>query len=150
MHSPSGSSHRRVSGPRESYRPQYEPAETTSAASRHGGSQLLQSFWIAGFESASHVNRAGARIDMVSATQHDVQVNEDYARLAEWGIRTVREGARWHLIETSRGYDFSTLKPTLEAARRHRIQVIWALCHYGWPDDLDILGPGFVDRFARY
>jgi UDP-galactopyranose mutase len=87
---------------------------------------------------------------MVSATQHDRQVDEDYARLAEWGISTVREGARWHLLETGRGFDFSSLLSTVEAARRHRIQVIWALCHYGWPDDLDIMVPGFVDRFARY
>jgi len=120
------------------------------SATRKGGSQLLQSFWIGGFESATHINRAGVRIDMVSATQHDLLVDEDYARLADWGIRTVREGARWHLIETSGGYDFSTLKPTLQAAGRHGIQIIWALCHYGWPDDLDILGRGFVDRFARY
>jgi UDP-galactopyranose mutase len=113
-------------------------------------SSLFRSFWIGGFESASHINQSGVRIDMVSATQHDRLVQEDYARLAEWGISTVREGARWHLLETGRGFDFSSLLSTVEAARRHRIQVIWALCHYGWPDDLDIMVPGFVDRFARY
>jgi hypothetical protein len=117
---------------------------------RRDVSGLFRSFWIGGFESASHINGAGTRIDMVSATQHDLLVDEDYARLAEWGIRTVREGVRWHLVEKPRGFDFSTLRPTLEAARRHRIQIIWALCHYGWPDELDILAPGFVDRFARY
>ena len=146
MHIPPPYSHRRVSGPPEAYRRQYEAAGQL----RDGDSRLFQSFWIGGFESATHINRAGVRIDMISATQHDIQVDGDYARLAEWGIRTVREGARWHLIQTGRGYDFSSLEPTLEAAQRHRIQVIWALCHYGWPDDLDILSPGFVESFARY
>jgi beta-glucosidase/6-phospho-beta-glucosidase/beta-galactosidase len=113
-------------------------------------SGIFRSFWIGGFESASHINSAGARIDMVSATQHDELVEEDYRRLAEWGIRTVREGARWHLIESGRGFDFTSLQRTVDAAQRHGIQVIWALCHYGWPDDLDILAPGFIDRFSRY
>jgi beta-glucosidase/6-phospho-beta-glucosidase/beta-galactosidase len=148
MYRPSGPYHRRIPGPRDTYRHEYEPFD--ASGQRRAGAGLLQSFWIGGFESASHINRAGMRIDMVSATQHDIQVDGDYARLAEWGIRTVREGARWHLIQTDRGYDFSTLEPTLAAAQRHGIQVIWALCHYGWPDDLDILSPGFVDSFARY
>jgi hypothetical protein len=117
---------------------------------RPGVSQLFRSFWIGGFESASHINKSGVRIDMVSATQHDAQVGEDYARLAEWGIQTVREGVRWHLVESATGFDFSSLQSMLDAAQRHRVQVIWALCHYGWPDDLDILAPGFIDRFARY
>ena len=117
---------------------------------RGDSSGLFRSFWIGGFESASHINRSGVRIDMVSATQHDKLVDEDYARLADWGIRTVREGARWHLIETTTGFDFSSLKPVLQAARRHRTQVIWSLCHYGWPDDLDILHHGFIDRFSGY
>jgi hypothetical protein len=126
-------------------------AATVVAHPRRGDrSSLFRSFWIGGFESASHINRSGVRIDMVSATQHDRQVDEDYARLADWGISTVREGARWHLLETGSGFDFSSLLSTVEAARRRRIQVIWALCHYGWPDDLDIMVPGFVDRFARY
>jgi UDP-galactopyranose mutase len=119
--------------------------------SRLDASDLFRSFWIAGFESASHINSAGSRIDMVSATQHDVLVDQDYARLAEWDIKTVREGARWHLIDRGRGkYDFSSLHPFVAAAREHGIQIIWALCHYGWPDDLDILSPRFVESFARY
>jgi beta-glucosidase/6-phospho-beta-glucosidase/beta-galactosidase len=125
-------------------------ATTRPARHRSDSSGLFRSFWIGGFESASHINRSGVRIDMVSATQHDKLVNEDYARLADWGIRTVREGARWHLIETTTGFDFSSLKPVLQAARRQRMQVMWSLCHYGWPDDLDILHPGFIDRFSRY
>jgi hypothetical protein len=126
-------------------------ARTVLPVPYHGdASGLFRSFWIAGFESASHINLSGVRIDMVSATQHDVLVEEDYARLADWRIQTVREGARWHLIESAKGFDFSSLYPIIAAARRHRIQVIWTLCHYGWPDDLDILAPGFVDRFARY
>jgi hypothetical protein len=36
------------------------------------------------------------------------------------------------------------------AAAKTGIQVIWDIFHYGWPDDLDILSPAFVDRFARY
>ena len=38
----------------------------------------------------------------------------------------------------------------LEAARDEGVQVIWDLCHYGWPDDLDIFSPQFVERFARF
>jgi hypothetical protein len=38
----------------------------------------------------------------------------------------------------------------LEAARAEGLQVIWDLCHYGWPDDLDIFSTAFVDRFARF
>jgi beta-glucosidase/6-phospho-beta-glucosidase/beta-galactosidase len=30
------------------------------------------------------------------------------------------------------------------------VQVIWDLCHYGWPDDLDIWSPAFIERFARF
>jgi beta-glucosidase/6-phospho-beta-glucosidase/beta-galactosidase len=136
--------------------PEVPPPDRGSAATvvpaplRPGVSQLFRSFWIGGFESATHINKSGVRIDMVSATQHDTQVDDDYIRLAEWGMQTVREGVRWHLVETPAGFDFSSLRSMVDAARRHRVQVIWALCHYGWPDDLDILTPGFIDRFARY
>jgi hypothetical protein len=34
---------------------------------------LFRSFWLAGFESACHINRYGQRLDLLAATQHDQQ-----------------------------------------------------------------------------
>jgi beta-glucosidase/6-phospho-beta-glucosidase/beta-galactosidase len=114
-------------------------------------SNIFQSFWIAGFESACHINEHGHRLDMIAATQHDRFVDEDYARLQPFGMRTVRDTVRWHLVERRAGlYDFSSFQPQINAANAHGIQVIWDLCHYGWPEDLDLLSTDFVDRFARF
>jgi hypothetical protein len=38
----------------------------------------------------------------------------------------------------------------LRAARDNDVQVIWDLCHYGWPDDITIWSPSFVERFAAF
>jgi beta-glucosidase/6-phospho-beta-glucosidase/beta-galactosidase len=103
-----------------------------------------------GVESSCHVNRFGRRVDMIEVTQHDTQASRDYALLREQGIRTVRDGLRWPLIDASGGHDFSSFVPMLTAAREQGIQVIWDLCHYGWPDDLDVFSPSFVNRFARF
>jgi hypothetical protein len=111
---------------------------------------LFRSFWLAGFESASHVNINGQRIDMLAATQHETQADADYARLRQVGIASARDGVRWHLVDRGTHYDFASFLPMLRAAHHRRVQVIWALCHYGCPDDLDILAASFVDRFARY
>ena len=91
------------------------------------------------------------RLDLIATTGHDRHVVADYRRVQALGIRTVRDGLRWHLIEPSPGrYDFSSVLPMLRAARATGTQVIWDLCHYGWPDDIDPLAPAFVDRFARF
>lgn len=88
---------------------------------------------------------------MPAASRHDAHAARDYRRLAELGIRTARDGVRWHRIETSPGrYDFSCDLPLVRAARDAGVQVVWDLCHYGWPDDLDIFSPRFVDRFAAF
>jgi beta-glucosidase/6-phospho-beta-glucosidase/beta-galactosidase len=113
-------------------------------------SRLFRSYWMGGFESSSQINGSGVRLDLVSATQHDGLVEEDYGRLREIGITTVREGMRWHLIDRGRRMDFSSVLPMVEAAERHGIQVLWNLCHYGWPDDVSLYTSGFVERFARY
>ncbi|CAN5812971.1 family 1 glycosylhydrolase [soil metagenome] len=113
-------------------------------------SRICRSFWIAGFEAACHVNRHGVRLDLVAATQHDLEIQADYRRVAETGFLTVREGMRWHLIERGGAYDFGSVVPMLRAARRAGIQVIWSLFHYGWPEGLELLSPEFVRRFARY
>jgi beta-glucosidase/6-phospho-beta-glucosidase/beta-galactosidase len=113
-------------------------------------SRLFPSFWLAGFESACHVNRRGERLDLVRATQHDLQIREDYARVRALGLLAVRESVRWHLIDRGGHLDFSTVAPVVAAARAEGLRVLWTLCHYGWPDDVDLFGGAFVERFARY
>jgi hypothetical protein len=111
---------------------------------------LFRSFWIAGFECSCHINSAGRRLDMTAALRHDQLAAEDYAMLASVGIRTARDGIRWHLVDRGGRYDFSSFAPLVKAARDRDVQVIWDLCHYGWPDDLDIFSGAFLDRFARF
>jgi len=111
---------------------------------------LFKSFFVGGFECSTHRTGAGHRLDLIAATAHDKHHAADYLRLREQGIRTVRNGIRWHLIEKSPGrYDFSSALPLLRAARETNTQVIWDLCHYGWPDYLDVFKPEFVRSFAR-
>jgi beta-glucosidase/6-phospho-beta-glucosidase/beta-galactosidase len=114
-------------------------------------SSTFKSYLLGGFECSTHRRSDGHRLDLVAATAHDRHVESDYRELAHHGIRTVRDGLRWHLIETApRRYDWSSFLPALRAARSVGTQVIWDLCHYGWPDDLDIWSPAFVDRFADF
>ncbi len=118
------------------------------AASR---SPLFRSFFQGGFECSTHRRRDGRRLDVIAAIGHDRHALDDYGQLAGLGLRTIRDGLRWHLIEPSPGrYDWSSLLPMLRAARQSGVQVIWDLLHYGWPDDIDIWQPAFVSRFADF
>jgi beta-glucosidase/6-phospho-beta-glucosidase/beta-galactosidase len=116
-----------------------------------GDPGLFRSFWIAGFESSTHINPLGERLDMIAGVEHDLRVAEDYGMLQQFGIRTARDALRWHLVDRGAGqYDFSSFLPMLEDSIRTGVQVIWDLCHYGWPDDVDLLSPQFVDRFGKF
>ncbi|MDQ3204120.1 MAG: beta-glucosidase [Pseudomonadota bacterium] len=111
----------------------------------------FDSFLLAGYECSSHRRNDGRRLDLSTSTGHARWVQSDYRQLAASGIRSVRDGLRWHLIETRAGhYDWSSFLPMLRAAKACNLQVIWDLCHYGYPDDLDIWRPAFVERFARF
>ncbi|EUB98320.1 glycosyl transferase group 1 [Rhizobium sp. CF080] len=117
---------------------------------------LFRSFLQGGFECSTHRLRPrvgepeGRRLDLISAIGHDRHTAQDYRQLADFGIRTVRDGFRWHLIDKAGEYDWASIRPMLHAAKETETQVIWDLLHYGWPDDLDIWSPRFVDRFSRY
>jgi hypothetical protein len=111
---------------------------------------LFQSFWIGGFEAACHINEAGTRLDMIAATQHDRQVDTDYALMKSMGMSTVRDAVRWPLIELNGSFDFSSLGGMLAAAEAHDMQVMWTLCHYGWPKHVDVFSPDFPSRFAQF
>ena len=108
-------------------------------------------FFQAGFECSSHRRRDGVRLDLIRATSHDRHVDSDYRQCAELGLRTLRDGLRWHLIEKSPGrYDWSSWLPALEAAEKHGLQIIWDLFHYGSPDCVDQASPDFAERFTDF
>lgn len=110
---------------------------------------LFQSFMIGGFECATQIMPGPRRVDLMAASFHDQLVAADYRALVACGIQTVRDGIRWHLIEPTPGtYTFANSMPQIQAARATRMQIIWDLCHYGWPTDLDVFSPTFIERYA--
>ena len=112
---------------------------------------LFRSYFLGGFECSTQRRADGRRLDLIAGTRHDLLAQEDYRQLAEHGIRGARDGVRWHLIETAPGqYNWSAVLPLLQAAEAAGVEVAWDLCHYGWPDGLDVFSAEFVHRFAAY
>lgn len=110
----------------------------------------LKSFWMAGFEGADHINTHGEPLDMVQASGHVEHLDADYANLAAMGLRSVRESVGWRLSERADGFDFSRAVRIAQAARRHGVQVLWTLMHYGTPSDVGLTDPALGARFARF
>lgn len=109
----------------------------------------LKSFFSGGFECADHINRSGIRINLQKETEHDLRVYDDYKLLKDIRISVVREGICWSEVETTPyQFDFSRLDPFFNAALSHDIQIIWDLCHFGYPDGLIPTHPQFVSRFV--
>jgi beta-glucosidase/6-phospho-beta-glucosidase/beta-galactosidase len=111
----------------------------------------FSSIFLAGFECSTHRRWDNERLDMLDLTGHARLCESDYALAAQHGMRAARDGFRWHLIEKDQGqYDWSSIRPMLQAARRQGTRVIWDLCHYGYPDWLDPWSAAFPDNFARF
>ncbi|MEP9380363.1 beta-glucosidase [Aquabacter sp. CN5-332] len=109
------------------------------------------SYFMGGFECSTHRKLDGTQLDMLCATHHDALAERDYRQLRALGMSTIRDGVRWHLIEREPGiYDWSSFLPMLQAAARAEVQVIWDLCHYGWPSSIDIWSAEFVRRFGAF
>jgi hypothetical protein len=112
---------------------------------------MFRSFFLAGFEGSTGFNRHGHWFDQVVATGHDRTLDADYRNIARLGMHAARETVRWPLVDRGRGrFDFTTVAPFVEAARRHGIEIIWDLFHYGYPRHLDPWREDFADRFADY
>src|SRR5690606_9115050 len=95
----------------------------------------LKSFFMGGFECADHINRSGERINLQCETHHHIRVAEDYSALKRLGISVVREGVCWSAVEVKPFvFDFFRLLPFFKAAREQKIQIIWDLCHFGYPN----------------
>ncbi|MBC7858292.1 MAG: FAD-dependent oxidoreductase [Burkholderiaceae bacterium] len=108
------------------------------------------SYWQAGYEGADHVTHSGHALSMNQVTGHLERVREDYALLRQFGILTVRESVGWRLVERDGRFDFSSLEERARLAREMGLQICWTFCHYGWPADIDLFSPQFVQRFARF
>ncbi len=112
---------------------------------------MFRSFFQGGFEGSTHRRSDLRQLDIIAASGHDRNAELDYRLLTAAGMHTVRDALRWHLIERRPGwYDWSSFMPMLRASQRAGVQVIWDLCHYGLPHDIDIWQPGFVERFAGF
>lgn len=106
---------------------------------------------LGGFECATQRRIDGMRVDGIATTRHDRHCEQDYRMLGEAGLGGARDGLRWHLIEAAPGrYDWSSAEAMFEAARRTGTLVFWDLCHWGWPEHLDIWQPSFVEAFAAF
>ncbi|MGI3903393.1 MAG: beta-glucosidase [Janthinobacterium lividum] len=132
-----------------------EPAAETlplrSSPVQAGTGLALPSFFLGGFECSTQRQPDGRRLDLLASTGHDRLFESDFRQLQRHGVSAARDGLRWHLIESAPGqFDWSSALPMLRSARRHGLRIIWDLCHYGWPDGLDIWSGAFVERFARY
>ncbi len=107
------------------------------------------SFWMAGFECTDQLNAFGHRVDFLPLTGHLELLDQDYRAIRQHEMHTVREGIRWSQVERRPyAYDWSTVQVLLDAGRRHGVQQVWDLCHFGYPDDLTPLHPLFARRFA--
>lgn len=113
---------------------------------------LFPSFFLGGFESSTMRRRIDLRRnDLVAATEHDIFAAQDYQRLLDVGICAARDGIAWHRIEASAGsYDFASVIERVRVARDMGLHVVWDLCHFGWPNDVDPFLADFPDRFARF
>ena len=109
------------------------------------------SFWMAGYECSDQLNSSGDRVDLLGATGHPDQLESDYRLLKDFSIATVREGVQWSRVEhTPYCYDWSRVRKIIQAAGQQRIQVLWDLCHFGYPADLSPLHPHFTRRFVAF
>jgi beta-glucosidase/6-phospho-beta-glucosidase/beta-galactosidase len=114
-------------------------------------SDPFDSFLQGGFECSSHRRRDGVRLDLIRATGHDRHALRDYRLCADLGFRTLRDGLRWHRIETAPcRYDWSSWLPMVEAAEEAGVQIIWDLFHYGSPDCVNQAAPEFAERFTEF
>ncbi len=111
----------------------------------------FRSFLQGGFESSTHRRVDGRRLDLTGATRHDEFALTDFQLLGSFDLRTVRESARWYLIEETKGiYDFRSLEPILLAAERAGSEIVLDLLHFGWPDHVDPLRETFPAEFRDF
>ena len=107
------------------------------------------SFWMAGYECCDMINRHGDRVDLLRLTGHLEKLEEDYRLLDDFEIKSIREGIRWSVVESSPGvYDWREVSLVIQTAVETGKQILFDLCHFGFPSDLTPLHPHLTGRFV--
>ena len=92
------------------------------------------------------------RVDQYRASGHLERLDADLADVAGLGVKVWRYGMPWRLTEPEPGvYDWTLWDRALEACRRHGLDPVIDLCHFGLPDHHGgFCDTTWVDDFARY
>ncbi len=111
----------------------------------------FRSFWMGGYEGSDHVNSHGMPLDLKRDSGHLDHLDDDHAALARLGIRTIRESIGWRTSTDRHGrFDPGVARRIARSARRHGLQVVWTLHHYGLPPGVDFFAGDFARRFADF
>lgn len=129
-----------------------DPAQQQATVLMRDSPRPFQSFWMGGFEGADHVNGNGLALDPNGHNGHDRYLREDYAALAPFGIRCVRESVGWRRLDERGAVGLEALDHQARVAAGQGVQIIWSLMHYGWPQRFDpFTRPDeFIQAFAEY
>lgn len=125
-------------------------APRVRTARRGARTPMLRSFWMAGFDGTDHLDGLRTSREMPDAAAYRRRVEADYRGVRDAGILCVRESISWRSADHGEGFDFASAIQRAQCAQAAGLQVVWTLCHAGWPEDLDFVAPAFVDRFRRY
>ena len=92
------------------------------------------------------------RVDQYRASGHLERLDADLADVGGLGVKVWRYGMPWRLTEPEPGvYDWTLWDRALEACRRHGLDPVIDLCHFGLPDHHGgFCDTTWVDGFARY
>lgn len=112
---------------------------------------LFRSFLQAGFECSCHRNRLGERLNLLESTRHYELAQNDFKRVKDLGMETIRTAICWPFIEETAGeYDFRSADKLLDAALAADVELIFDVLHFGWPDHIDVFSPDFPNKFAAF
>ena len=112
--------------------------------------------WATGIECSNPTiddGRGGTlRRDLLEECGHYRHVAEDFALVRDLGLRCLRYGLPYHLVNPARGrYDWSFADPAMAALRASGIEPILDMLHFGLPDWLGGFdNPELPIAFADY
>ncbi|TMC62016.1 MAG: glycosyl hydrolase family protein, partial [Chloroflexi bacterium] len=133
------------------------PRRTMSPAAKTNGHtpelELDRGFIVgSGIECSAPLIAGGHRQDELLKTGHWTKVGQDVALVAEFGIRYLRYGIPFHVVDANAGnFDWAWTDRALASLREAGVEPIADLMHFGVPDDLSgISDPRLPARYLAY